>query len=57
MMNHVITPDELKAFCEAEGDPSQYEVIAHLHETATKQHLNSMFELEVLVQNEFLKHL
>ena len=57
MMNHVITPDELKAFCEAEGEPSQYEVIAHLHETATKQHLNSMFELEVLVQNEFLKHL
>ena len=57
MINHVITPDELKAFCEAEGETSQYGVIAQLHETATKQQLSSMFELEVLVQNEFLKHL
>ena len=57
MINHVIAPDELKAFCEAEDESNQYEVIAQLHGTAKEQNLNSMFELEVLVQNEFLKHL
>lgn len=57
MINHLITPDELKAFCETEGEPEQYEVIARLHETANKQQLSSMLELEALVQEEFLKHL
>ncbi|UYM15962.1 hypothetical protein [Endozoicomonas euniceicola] len=57
MINHVITPEELEAFCKAEGEPNQFEVIAQLHGTAKGQNLNSMFELEVLVQNEFLKHL
>ncbi|MGI9276258.1 MAG: hypothetical protein ACR2PT_15635 [Endozoicomonas sp.] len=57
MINHVIAPDELMAFCKAEGEPSQFEVILKLHETATKQRYNSMSELEGLVQNEFLKHL
>ena len=57
MINHFIAPGNLKAFCEEEGEPSQFEVIVKLHEIATKQHYNSMLELEVLVQNEFLKHL
>ena len=57
MINHVITPDELAVFCDAEGEPSQYEVIVRLHEAATEQQLNTMYELEVLVQKEFLKHL
>lgn len=57
MINHLITPDELKAFCEAEGQPDQYEVIVRLHETANKQQLGSMLELEALVREEFLKHL
>ena len=57
MINHVIAPDELSDFCKAEGGPSQFEVIVKLHETAIKKHYNSMFELEALVQNEFLKHL
>lgn len=57
MINHVITPGELKNFCDAEGESDQYKFIIWLHETATRQQLNSMLELEGLVQREFLKRL
>jgi hypothetical protein len=57
MANHSISIEELKAFCRAEGEADQYELIDGLWRTVQQQELLTMEAIEAIVVDQAVQRL
>ncbi len=52
MRVHTISPPELKAFCDSEGKPEQFEILEKLWRRIRENKLSTMEEVEALIVDE-----